>query len=190
MKKNFLSFLVMPLMVIGLALTLALPVSAGNKHGDKDKKEAKKKTTKIASDIEAVRAAFDAVLSISARAVTERGAVGELSAYFDADVSIIDNSGLTKGWAEYRSRLLDAQLNTVSVSEQQPTNHRVADVAVSVNGDTAWVTYKYKLNAEVNGKSLPIFGYGTTVMVRHSDGWKIVHTQNAGRVERSYDPKF
>lgn len=189
MKKNFLKNSLLTLMIIGLALTLALPVSAGDKHGNKDKKAVKKKTVKAASDEEAVRTVFNAVLAISARAVSERSAVSELSAYVDSDVTIVDNSGLTKGWEEYKGKLLDAQLNTVA-ARSTGNNHRVDSVSINVNGDTAWVTYQYKLTADVQGQAVPIFGYGTTVLARRSDGWKVVHTQNAGRKEQSYDPRF
>jgi hypothetical protein len=201
MKKNFPNSLLVLLMAVGLALTLALPVSARDKHKDK----AAKTKAAAAKDVEAVLAVFNAVLDISSRAVSERSAIPQLEAYFDPDVTIIDNSGLTRGWETYKTNLLNAQLNTVAPTAgvsrdaetpttepapQIPPNHRVSDVAARVSGDFAWVTYQYKLTAYVKGQAVPIFGYGTTIMARTSSGWKIVHTQNAGRKEQSYDPQF
>jgi ketosteroid isomerase-like protein len=139
-------------------------------------------------DKEAVTAVIHGVINDSQRATQNRDNVAadsrSLDKYFDDDVTIVDSSGFTKGWANYRDKNLVPQLRSVA------NNHKIADLNVTVIGDMALATYRYTLDADVNGKTTSIFGYGTTVLRRRGSDWKILHTQSSGRPTKDTDPKF
>lgn len=139
-------------------------------------------------DREAVTAVINGVVNETQRVTQNRDnlAAGarSLDKYFDEEVTIIDSSGFTKGWSTYREKNLEGQLRTVV------SNYRVGGLNINLAGDMAVASYPYTINADVNGKTTTIFGYGTTALRRRGSDWKIIHTQSSGRPMRETDPKF
>lgn len=112
---------------------------------------------------------------------------GDLDKYYDENVTIIDSSGFTKGWATYRDKNLGPQFKTLAGSGA----HKIADLSVTPLGpDTAIATYRYTVDVQLDGKPTPIFGYGTLVLQQKGNVWKVVHQQTAGRPMKDTDPRF
>lgn len=139
-------------------------------------------------DREAVAAVINGAVNETQRVTQNRDnlAAGarSLDKYFDEDVTIIDSSGFTKGWSTYREKNLEGQLRSVASS------YRVGGLNINIVGDMAVASYPYTINADVNGKTTTIFGYGTTALRRRGSDWKIIHTQSSGRPMKETDPKF
>jgi len=109
----------------------------------------------------------------------------ELDKYFDEDVTVIDGSGFTRGWANYRDKNLLPQMLTI----RKGNNHALSNMNVKMSGDTAWATYQYTLDADVAGKAHKIVGFGTAVLRQKGASWKVVHSMTSGRVAPTTVPR-
>jgi hypothetical protein len=56
----------------------------------------------------------------------------------------------------------------------------------------AWVTFRYALQADLNGRALDQIGRGTMILERRGRGasarWVVRHSQTASRARRAGDP--
>lgn len=131
-------------------------------------------------DVAAVRAAFTAL-----NQAADKRDVNAMNSLFAKDATFVDSSGFTDGWDTYRTANLDRQYATLATDQ-----HLTTVLSVRTENNVGVVVFRYSVKAMVNGQSTDIFGYGTTIFRKDagSGAWQAMHSQNAGRVRRAYDP--
>jgi ketosteroid isomerase-like protein len=170
----------------GCLCLMLLAALSGNPSTSMTAEAQASKSSLASGDQSAVQSVIENILNLSQRVTQEKNLAlaYELEQYFDPNVTIIDAAGFTTGWANYRDNHLANQFATVT------NNHKVADLNVTVNGNVAWATYRYTLDVLVDGSSVTLFGYGSVVLERKDNQWKVVLSQAAGRRMRAGDPVF
>lgn len=100
--------------------------------------------------------------------------------FFTADVIVIDGSGRTSGLSKYRTTGLQSTLKSAI------RNYQISGFKTTVDrgGETAWSSFQYSLEADVNGKPTPVLGYGSAVLRREGGAWKVALVQTSGRPAR------
>ena len=117
-------------------------------------------------------------------AASERNDMVALDSLYAGDsLTIFEGAGVNRGWADYRDHHLGPELKEMKNLQYQP-----ADLEVHVAGATAWVLFRYSLKAEVNGRTVDVFGRGTAILERRGLRWVVRHTQTGGRARRASDP--
>lgn len=104
-----------------------------------------------------------------ARAVEARD-FEELDRLWARDAVIFISGRATVGWPEYRDRHLRPQLGRL-----QDVRYSVDDIAGRGDEAMAWLIFRFRLTATVEGQALEGRGVGTAVVQREADGWRIVH---------------
>lgn len=131
------------------------------------------------ADIARVSATLTAVFSAA-----ERQDMAALDSLYAGDsLTIFEGVGVNRGWTDYRDHHLAPELR-----EMKNLQYRPSDLAVHVDGSTAWVLFRYVLRAEVNGRHVDSIGLGTAILERHGTRWVVRHMQTAGRARRPTDP--
>jgi uncharacterized protein (TIGR02246 family) len=120
-----------------------------------------------------VRAAF---------ASSEAGNLGALDSLYTTDATIIEGSGLDRGWANYRDHHLAPELK-----EFTNFRYRPSDIEVTVDGGTAWVMLRYTLTATMGERQIDSVGRGTMILRLVDGKWRIRHSHTSGRARRATD---
>ncbi|HEX6717066.1 MAG TPA: nuclear transport factor 2 family protein [Pyrinomonadaceae bacterium] len=92
----------------------------------------------------------------------------------DESLTVFESGHANYGWADYREHHLGPEMK-----EMQNTKYSFSDMKIHLAGNTAWVTMKYSIAADVGepGKSRHVEGAGlaTAVLEKHDGEWRIVH---------------
>lgn len=123
------------------------------------------------SDEAAVR---DALLK-SASTFEKNDLLGAASVWVnDESLTIFESGHANYGWADYRDNHLGPEMG-----EMKNTKYALSDLKLHLAGNTAWVTLKYTITADVmdNGKPRHVDGggLGTAVLEKRQGQWRIVH---------------
>src|SRR6266705_3544643 len=90
----------------------------------------------------------------------------------DASLTIFESGHANYGWADYRDHHLVPEMG-----EMKNTNYAFSDMKIHLAGNTAWVTLKYTISADMtdNGKSRHVDGggLGTAVLEKRDGQWRI-----------------
>lgn len=117
-------------------------------------------------------------------AAAERGDLVALdSLYAGNDLTVIESTGINRGWSDYRDHHLAPELK-----EMKGFRYRPFEIEPHVAGKTAWAIFRYNLRAETGGKVLDLVGRGTAVLERKKGRWVVRHTHTASRARRATDP--
>ncbi len=92
----------------------------------------------------------------------------------DESVTVFESGHANYGWADYRDHHLGPEMK-----EMQNTKYSLGDMKIHLAGNTAWVTMKYSIAADVGepGKTRHVEGAGlaTAVLEKRDGQWRIVH---------------
>src|SRR5437667_767761 len=92
----------------------------------------------------------------------------------DESLTVFESGHANYGWADYRDHHLGPEMK-----EMQNTKYSFSDMKTHVAGNTAWVTMKYSIAADVGdvGKTRHVEGAGlaTAVLEKRDGQWRIVH---------------
>jgi uncharacterized protein (TIGR02246 family) len=129
-----------------------------------------------AQDSDDVKAVTE-VLMAEAKAI-ETGDLETLDRLWSHDESVLifESGGADKGWKSYRDHHLAPELKAF-----KNTKYTVSDVAVKVDGKTAWATFKYALSADYKERKIESNGVGTMVFEKIEGKWLIVHSHTSAR---------
>jgi len=117
-------------------------------------------------------------------AAAERGDIVALdSLYAGNDLTVIESTGINRGWIDYRDHHLAPELK-----EMKGFRYRPFEIEPHVAGNTAWAIFRYNLRAETGGKVLDLIGRGTAVLEKKKGRWVVRHTHTASRARRATDP--
>lgn len=127
---------------------------------------------KVASTIDALFAA------------AERNDLAALdSLYAGNDLTIIESTGINRGWTDYRDHHLAPEMK-----EMKGFRYRPFAIEPHVTGNIAWAIFRYNLKAETGGRSLDLVGRGTAILEKRAGRWVVRHTHTASRARRPTDP--
>ena len=96
-------------------------------------------------------------------------AIGKLWAN-DESVIVIENGHANYGWADYRDHHLGPELKAM-----KNTKMNFTDIKVRLAGDTAWVTFKYTISADLKDRHVEGNSLATAVLEKRDGRWLIVH---------------
>jgi ketosteroid isomerase-like protein len=108
----------------------------------------------------------------------------------DESLTVFESGHANYGWADYRDHHLGPEMK-----EMNNTKYSFSDMKIHLAGNTAWVTMKYSIAADVGeaGKTRHVEGggLGTAILEKRSDGWRIVHWHSSAprRAAPSPSPK-
>jgi ketosteroid isomerase-like protein len=92
----------------------------------------------------------------------------------DESLTVFESGHANYGWADYRDHHLGPEMK-----EMKNTKYSFSDMKVHVAGNTAWVTMKYSITADIGeaGKTRHVEGAGlaTAVLEKRNGQWRIVH---------------
>lgn len=126
-----------------------------------------------------VRAVFAAV---------ERADMAALDTLYAGDsLTVFESAGINRGWKDYRDHHLAPELK-----EMAGFKYRPIEIMTRVQGNLAWATVSYGLQAKEGGRTIDNFGRGTLVLERAGAGekarWIVRHSHTASRARRPNDP--
>jgi len=104
-----------------------------------------------------------------ARAVEARD-FEDLDRVFAADAVVFVSGRATLGWPEFRDRHLRPELGQL-----ENVRYTIADVGGKGGDEVAWLVFRFRLTATLNGRPVEGRGLGTAVLERGPDGWLIIH---------------
>jgi ketosteroid isomerase-like protein len=113
------------------------------------------------------------------------GDADSLGRFFHKDVTVIHSGVIIRGWDAYQAKVLPAQFDTVARGVTAP--YTVSDLAINVDGNTAFATYSFQLEAQTKTGRQQVAGLGTVIFRKDKEGWKVIHTQSEGRPLNSTD---
>ena len=127
-----------------------------------------------AAQVEAVvRASFSA---------SEAGDLRALDTLYTSDATVIEGAGLDRGWVNYRDHHLAPELAAF-----RDFRYRPSDIEVTVDGNTAWVMFRYTISATMGERNMDNVGRGTMVLTLTAGQWRIRHSHTSGRARRASD---
>lgn len=130
-------------------------------------------------DEQKVAAAIEALF-----AAAERNDLAALdSLYAGSDLTVIESTGINRGWANYRDHHLAPEMK-----EMKGFRYRPFEIEPHVAGNTAWAIFRYNLKAETGGRALDLVGRGTAILEKRKGRWVVRHTHTASRARRPTDP--
>lgn len=145
-------------------VTTPLAAQHQHQHGPSNTKEAAEAV---------VRAAF---------AHSEAGNLGGLDTLYTSDATIIEGAGLDRSWINYRDHHLAPELK-----EFQDFRYRPGEIEVTVDGNTAWVMFRYTLSATMGERKIDNVGRGTMILKLEGGRWRIRHSHTSSRARRATD---
>ncbi|MBA3340324.1 MAG: nuclear transport factor 2 family protein [Gemmatimonadaceae bacterium] len=117
-------------------------------------------------------------------AAAERNDIAALdSLYAGNDLTVIESTGINRGWADYRDHHLAPEMK-----EMKGFRYRPFEIEPHVAGTTAWAIFRYNLKAETGGRVLDLIGRGTAILEKKGGRWVVRHTHTASRARRPTDP--
>ena len=126
-----------------------------------------------------VAAAIEAVF----KAAEENNLAALDSLYAGNDLTIIESTGINRGWTDYRDHHLAPEMK-----EMKRFRYRPFEIEPHVTGNLAWAIFRYNLKAETGGRMLDLVGRGTAILEKRGAQWVVRHTHTASRARRPTDP--
>lgn len=163
MSKGFLAL---------AAVTVSLLIGAREARG-----QAAGRSTEHATAV--IRAVF---------AAAERNDMAALDTLYAGDsLTVFESAGINRGWADYRDRHLAPELKVMTGFKYRPI-----EIVSRVEGNLAWATVSYALQAKEGTRTIDNFGRGTFILERTGTGatarWIVRHSHTASRARRPNDP--
>lgn len=162
-------------MLVALSAVPAVAGAQGHAHPAPTPAAERPVPARAADVAEAVRALF---------AAAERNDLAALDSLYAGDsLTIVEGAGINRGWADYRDLHLAPEMK-----EMKNFRYRPFEIEARASGNLGWATFRYALQADVNGKPVDVVGRGTAILERRGQRWVVRHTQTAGRPRRPTDP--
>lgn len=119
-------------------------------------------------------------------AAGERGDMAALDTIYAGDsLTVVEGAGINRGWADYRDHHLGPELK-----EMKNFRYRPFEIEARVAGDLAWASFRYALQADINGRAIDVLGRGTAILEKRAGRWIVRHTQTSSRPRRPTDPSM
>lgn len=135
----------------------------------------------------ASQSAEDGRVVSAIEAVFRAAESGDLTAldslYAGSDLTVIESTGINRGWADFRDHHLAPELKNLKNFRYRPF-----EIEPHVSGSLAWAIFRYELRAELDGRPLDLVGRGTAVLEKKGNRWVVRHTHTASRARRPTDP--
>lgn len=121
-------------------------------------------------------------------AAAERADLAALDTLYAGDsLTVFESAGINRGWKDYRDHHLGPELKQMTGFKYRPI-----DITTRVEGNLAWATVSYALQAKEGTRTIDNFGRGTYVLERAGNGdttrWVVRHSHTASRARRPNDP--
>lgn len=102
----------------------------------------------------------------------ERGDMATLDKIWanDESVTVFEQGHANYGWKDYRDSHLGPEMK-----EMKNTKYLLSDIKATVEGSTAWATFKYTISADIGTRHVDGGGLGTAVLEKRGQQWQIVH---------------
>jgi uncharacterized protein (TIGR02246 family) len=103
--------------------------------------------------------------------------IDKLAALYHTDVTIFENSGINRGWVDYRDNHFGPELKSFQDLQWAHSN-----IVVHMLGDSAaYVTADYTIKYKGADRVVDSGGIATHVLVKEQGAWKIRHSHTATR---------
>jgi len=96
-----------------------------------------------------------------------------------ADFTMFEGGHVNRGWDDYRDNHLGPELKQFKTIE-----YVFSDIKPSVGTSLAYATFKYTIAVNMENRSISAKGLATAVLVKGTDGWRIVHMHTSRIPER------
>lgn len=117
-------------------------------------------------------------------AAAERNDMAALdSIYAGESLTIIEGSGINRGWKDYRDHHLAPEMKEMTGFQYRPF-----EIEAHAEGNVAWAIFRYMLKAKAGEQNLDLVGRGTAILERRGNRWVVRHTQTSSRARRPTDP--
>ena len=117
-------------------------------------------------------------------AAQERGDLAALdSLYAGESLTVIEGASINRGWTDFREHHLGPELKGIRNLQIRPS-----DIAVQVDGRTAWALFRYTQKGETATRTIDAVGRGTAIFERVGGRWVVRHYHAGGRARRPTDP--
>ncbi|MCZ8013860.1 YybH family protein [Gemmatimonas sp.] len=121
-------------------------------------------------------------------ASAERADMAALDTLYAGDsLTVFESAGMNRGWKDYRDHHLAPELK-----EMTGFKYRPIEIVTRVQGNMAWATVSYALQAKEGARTIDNFGRGTFILERSGTGekgrWVVRHSHTASRARRPTDP--
>ena len=117
-------------------------------------------------------------------AAVERGDVAALDTLYAADVTVVEGTGIDRGWTTYRDHHLVPELERFRDFQYRPS-----EIEAHSSGDHAWAIFRYSIRANMDERAIDAVGRGTAILERRAGRWVVLHTQTSSRARRPSDPE-
>lgn len=108
----------------------------------------------------------------AAFAATEARDYAALDTLYAEEATIVEGTGIDRGWASYRDHHLKPELERFRDFVYRPRN-----IEAHVGERWAWAHFEYDLELAIEGRQIDHVGRGTAVLSRRDGGWVIRHMQ-------------
>ncbi len=103
----------------------------------------------------------------------------------DEAVTVFENGHANYGWLDYRNNHLAQEMK-----EMKNIKYASSDLKLKIATKMAWVTFKYTISGDSDGKNFDGAGLGTAVLEKRAGRWVIVHWHSsAPRKQPVVQPK-
>jgi ketosteroid isomerase-like protein len=153
---------------IGLAAVLLLLVGAGLDSAAAQPVSRTRDEQAAVSAIEAVFAAGE---------LADFAALDSL--YAGDDLTVIEGTGIDRGWADYRDHHLKPELERLQIQVYRPY-----EIEAHVAGEVAWAIFRYDLKLEGEDLTIDNVGRGTAILEKREGRWVVRHVQTASRTRK------
>lgn len=159
-----------PLIVAALSLIALVPLSHAS---------AQSANRSVEQATAVIRAVF---------AAAERADMAALDTLYAGDsLTVFESAGINRGWKDYRDHHLAPELK-----EMVGFKYRPIEITTRIDGNLAWATVSYALQAKEGTRTIDNFGRGTYILERAGTGdaarWVVRHSHTASRARRPNDP--
>ena len=103
--------------------------------------------------------------------------------YAGEELTVIEGTGINRGWRDYRDRHIGPELEAFSNFKYRPF-----EIEPHVHGDFAYAIFRYALQATTAERTIDVVGRGTAILERKGSRWIVRHTQTSSRPRRETDP--
>jgi len=102
----------------------------------------------------------------------------------DSSFAVVDNGVASYGsWTSFREHVLTPEL-----APMKNLAFNLLNVKPHVVGAVAWITYEYRIQAQIKDKPMTSDGAATMVLQRAKNGWVAVHVNiSSKRPEEAHD---
>lgn len=97
----------------------------------------------------------------------------------DEKLTVFEGGYINKGWIDYRDNHLKPELK-----ELKEISYSLSNLQVHPTGTTAWTTFEYAISGIAGKERFQGSGFGTTILEKREDQWRIVHWHSSSKPKK------